>query len=455
MKKVAIGGGQGFWGDSPDAAIHMIRNADIQYLSCDYLAELTLSIMAKQQLKNPEAGYAPDFITRLLKTAGQEAWEKNIRICTNAGGMNIKGCVAAIRDWAKAQNMKGYKIGYVTGDSIKEKIPELLKEGWKFPNFDYDGDFKEIVKDIYNVNAYIGHESIEDCLTQGADVVITGRASDSALFLAPLAHEFGWKDNDWDNLARGIMAGHLLECGGQGAGGNYMYDWRNVPRMEDLGFPIAELTENTFEITKAPDCGGIICEQSVKEQFLYEVHDPANYITPDVNVDISKATLTQVGDNRVRVANIHGKERPENLKLCVGYHKGWKTVSMLSFAWPDAYEKAQYCAEIIMKKMKKLGMKADDVHISYIGVNSLHLNVADTSEKNMKDLNECVMRIAVFSRDKAECAKIIPEISPMQLNGPPGASFFGGRAHVQEVMALWPTYVPRDAVKTEAHILEV
>lgn len=455
MKKVAIGGGQGFWGDSPDAAIHMIRNADIQYLSCDYLAELTLSIMAKQQLKNPEAGYAPDFVTRLLKMAGQEAWEKNIRICTNAGGMNIKGCVAAIRDWAKAQNMKGYKIGYVTGDSIKEKIPELLKEGWTFPNFDYDGDFKEIVKDIYNVNAYIGHESIEDCLTQGADVVITGRASDSALFLAPLAHEFGWKDNDWDNLARGIMAGHLLECGGQGAGGNYMYDWRNVPRMEDLGFPIAELTENTFEITKAPDCGGIICEQSVKEQFLYEVHDPANYITPDVNVDISKATLTQVGDNRVRVANIHGKERPENLKLCVGYHKGWKTVSMLSFAWPDAYEKAQYCAEIIMKKMKKLGMKADDVHISYIGVNSLHLNVADTSEKNMKDLNECVMRIAVFSRDKAECAKIIPEISPMQLNGPPGASFFGGRAHVQEVMALWPTYVPRDAVKTEAHILEV
>lgn len=455
MKKVAIGGGQGFWGDSPDAAIHMIRNADIQYLSCDYLAELTLSIMAKQQLKNPEAGYAPDFVTRLLKMAGQEAWEKNIRICTNAGGMNIKGCVAAIRDWAKAQNMKGYKIGYVTGDSIKEKIPELLKEGWTFPNFDYDGDFKEIVKDIYNVNAYIGHESIEDCLTQGADVVITGRASDSALFLAPLAHEFGWKDNDWDNLARGIMAGHLLECGGQGAGGNYMYDWRSVPRMEDLGFPIAELTEDTFEITKAPDCGGIICEQSVKEQFLYEVHDPANYITPDVNVDISKATLTQVGNNRVRVANIHGKERPENLKLCVGYHKGWKTVSMLSFAWPDAYEKAQYCAEIIMKKMKKLGMKADDVHISYIGVNSLHLNVADTSEKNMKDLNECVMRIAVFSRDKAECAKIIPEISPMQLNGPPGASFFGGRAHVQEVMALWPTYVPRDAVKTEAHILEV
>lgn len=455
MKKAAIGGGQGFWGDSPDAAIHMIRRADIQYIACDYLAELTLSIMAKQQIKDPSKGFAPDFITRLLKEAGKEAWQKKIRICTNAGGMNINGCVSAIREWAAAEEMKGYKVGYVTGDSIKEKIPQLLKEGWTFPNFDYDGDFNSIVDKIYNVNAYIGHEAIEQCLEDGADVVVTGRAADSALFLAPLAHEFGWLDNDWDNLARGIMAGHLLECGGQGAGGNFMYDWRSVPHMEDLGFPIAELTEDTFEITKAPDCGGLISEQSVKEQFLYEVLDPANYLTPDVNVDISQATLTQVGPDRVRVGNIKGKEKPKNLKLCVGYHKGWKTVSMLSFAWPDAFEKAQYCADIIMKKMKKRGMKADDVHISYIGVNSLHLSVADTSEKAMKDLNECVMRIAVFSEDKSECAKIIPEISPLQLNGPPGASFFGGRAHVQEVMALWPTYVPRDVLDIQAHIQEV
>jgi hypothetical protein len=455
MKKIAIGGGQGFWGDSPDAALHMLRHADIQYMACDYLAELTMSIMAKQQLKDPGKGYAPDFVTRILKEGGKEAWEKGIRILTNAGGMNITGCVEAIRQWADSAGMKGYKVGYVTGDSIKEKIPQLLKEGWTFPNFDYDGDFNEIVDKIYNCNAYIGHESIKECLKQGADVVITGRAADSALFLAPFAHEFGWAEDDWDNLARGIMAGHLLECGGQGAGGNYMYDWRGVPRMDELGFPIAEITEDTFEITKAPDCGGVICEQSCKEQFLYEVLDPANYMTPDVNVDISQATITQVGPDRVRIGNVRGKQRPDKLKLCVGYHKGWKTVSMLSFAWPDAYEKAQYCADVIMKKMAKRGMKADDIHISYIGVNSLHLNVADMSEESLKNLNECVLRIAVFSEDKSECAKIIPEISPMQLNGPPGASFFGGRAHVQEVMALWPTYVPRDALDIQAHILEV
>ena len=183
--------------------------------------------------------------------------------------------------------------------------------------------------------------------------------------------------------------------------------------------------------------------------------DPANYLTPDVNVDISNATITQVGDNRVRIDHIHGKEKPDTLKLCVGYHKGWKTVSMLSFAWPDAYEKARYCADIIMKKMKQKGMKADDVHISFIGLNSLHLNVADMSEEALKNLNECAMRIAVFSEDKNECAKIIPEISPMQLNGPPGASFFGGRARVQEVMALWPTSIPREAVEIKSHIITI
>lgn len=454
MKKVAIGGGQGFWGDSPDAAVHMINTADIQYMACDYLAELTLSIMAKQQLKDPKKGYAPDFVTRILKDAGRTAKRRNIRLITNAGGMNIQGCVDAIRGWAQGEGLKGYKIGYVTGDDIKDQIPQLLRDGWTFPNLDGEGDFTEIVEKIYNCNAYIGHEGIEACIDQGADTVITGRAADSALFLAPLKHELGWAADDWDSLARGIMAGHLLECGGQGAGGNYMYDWRHVPRMDELGFPIAELTAGTLELTKAPDCGGVICEQSTKEQFLYEVLDPANYITPDVVVDVSGAAIRQQGENRVRVEGIRGRRRPDTLKLCVGYHKGWKTVSMLSFAWPDAYEKARYCAEVIMKKMARIGMRADDVHISYIGLNSLHLNVADTSERAVKDLNECVLRIAVFSRDKAECAKIIPEISPLQLNGPPGASFFGGRARVQEVMALWPTTVPRDAVKVAGHVIE-
>lgn len=454
MRKVIIGGGQGFWGDSNDAAIHMVHTAPLDYMACDYLAELTLSIMARQKIKNPAAGFARDFLG-LYKACGEEALRKNIGILTNAGGMNIEGCVDGIRQIAEEKGMHGLKIGYVTGDDLTEDIPRLLAEGVDFKNIDDVGDFNEIKDKIFNANVYFGHEPTLACLEQGANVVITGRSTDSALFLAPCMHKMGWANDDWNNLARGIMAGHLLECGGQGAGGNYDYGWRDVPRMDELGFPIAEITPDSFHITKAPDCGGIICEQSCKEQFLYEVHDPANYITPDVVVDISNATLTQDGENRVKVGNVKGKQRPDTLKLSIGYHAGFKVAGMLSFAWPDAYEKAQYAAEIIMKKMKRKGLQYEDIRIDYIGLNALHLGVAEIDPAKVKDLNEVVLRIAIRTKTKEECAKIVPEFAPLQLNGPPGASFFGGRAHIQEVIGLWPTLIPRDALHLKSNILEI
>ncbi len=240
---VVIGGGQGFWGDSNDAAIHMVRNSNINYLACDYLAELTLSIMARQKLKNPNAGYARDFLG-MMKECGKEAYEKGIKVLTNAGGMNIKGLVDALAEQAAGQGLKGMKIGYVLGDEISSEIPRLLAEGMTFDNIDDVGNFNEVRDKIFNANVYFGHEPTLACLEQGADMVITGRSTDSALFLAPCIHELGWKADDWNNLARGIMAGHLLECGGQGAGGNYDYDWRSVPRMDELGFPIAEVSED-------------------------------------------------------------------------------------------------------------------------------------------------------------------------------------------------------------------
>lgn len=453
-KKVKIGGGQGFWGDSNDAAIHMIRHSDIDYLGCDYLAELTLSIMQRQKLKNPAMGYARDFVG-LVKEIGREAYEKNIKILTDAGGMNIDGCVKEVSNTLKEQGVDNFKIGYVTGDDMLERLPEMMKQGIAFENMDDVGDFNEIKDKIVNANVYYGHEPIVECLKQEADMVITGRATDSALFLSPMMYEFGWAPDDYDNLARGIMTGHLLECGGQGAGGNYMYDWKSVPRMDELGFPIVELSDNEMYITKAPDCGGIICEQSCKEQFLYEVLDPANYLTPDVNVDISHATLTNAGDNRVKVEGIKGKKRPDTVKLCIGYHAGYKVATYLSFAWPDAYEKAQYTADILMKKMKRRGLVAEEIRIDYLGVNALHLGVANMDPEMLKNMNEVVLRIAIRTKEKAEAAKIIPEISPLQLNGPPGASFFGGRAKVQEVIGLWPTLIPRDTLQLHSHILEV
>ena len=454
MSIVKIGGGQGFWGDSPDAAIHMAKTADLDYIACDYLAELTMSILARQKMKNPEAGYARDFIG-LYDACAEDAWRKNIGILTNAGGMNIEKCADAVVNVARKHGLNGLKGGCVLGDDLTDKIDELYARGVTFENMDGVGDFKDIKDKIVNANVYFGHEPTVEALEAGANVVITGRSTDSALFLAPIMHKMGWASNDWDNLARGIMAGHLLECGGQGAGGNYDYDWRSVPRMDELGFPIAEVSDNDFVITKAPDCGGIICEQSCKEQFLYEVHDPANYITPDVTVDISHATLTNVGENRVSVGNVRGKERPEKLKLSIGYHAGYKVTTMLSYAWPDAYEKAQYAADILMKKMKRRGLKADAVQIDYIGLNSLHLGVANMSPEHIKDQNEVVLRISILTQTKEEALKIIPEVAPLQLNGPPGASFFGGRARVQEVVGLWPTLIPRDAVKLTTKIITI
>ena len=405
MKKIRIGGGQGFWGDSNDAAVHMIHEGDLDYMACDYLAELTLSIMQRQKLKNPQAGYARDFI-KLLGECGREAYEKKIKIISNAGGMNICGGVEAIAEQAKAQG-----------------LPKLLEEGMTFPNMDDAGDFNDIKDKIVNANVYYGRQPIMDCIAQGADVV--------------------------------LMVGHLLECGGQGAGGNFDYDWRSVPDMDNLGFPIAEITEDSLHITKAPNCGGLISEQSCKEQFLYEVHDPANYITPDVTVDISKATIKNAGDNRVEIANIHGKPAPEKLKLCIGYQAGYRVTTYLSFAWPDAYEKAKYAGEILMKKMKRKNMKYRDFRIDYLGLNALHLGCAEIDDDLLRKQNEVVLRMCFWCDDKKEAQKIIPEISPLQLNGPPGASFFGGRAHVQDVVALWPTLIDRSALDLQTHFLEV
>lgn len=454
MKKVRIGGGQGFWGDSNDAACHMVRHGELDYMACDYLAELTLSIMARQRMKNPKTGYARDFLD-IFREVGEEAYRNGTKMITNAGGMNIRGCVDGIVGLAEEKKMSGFKVGYVLGDDMSGQIDQMLAAGIRFENMDGEGDFNEIRDKIVNANVYFGHEPIEACLQQGANVVITGRSSDSAMFLAPLKHAMGWQESDWDRLARGIIAGHLLECGGQGSGGNFDYGWRDVPDMDNLGFPIAELEGDNMVITKAPDCGGLICEQSCKEQLLYEIHDPAAYITPDVVADVSKACLRQSGDNRVAVQGVTGRARPDTLKLSIGYHAGYRTVGMLSFAWPDAYEKAQYAAEILIKKLKRKGLKAREIRVDYIGLNALHLAVADMSPERLKDVNEVIMRIAVRSDDEAEAAKLIPEVAPLQLNGPPGASFFGGRPKVQEIIGLWPTLIPRSSVALTSHVITI
>lgn len=453
-KEVSIGGGQAFWGDSPDAAMDMISNGNLDYMACDYLAELTLSIMQRQKNKNPKAGYARDFID-LFNKLGKESYKKNVRIISNAGGVNVKECISELNKLATEKDMAGYKIGYVLGDDLTDRIDDLISEGHEFINSDNGKHISEIQNKILNANVYHGHEPIVECLEKGADIVVTGRAADSALFLSPLLYEFGWEKNDYDNIARGIMVGHLLECGGQASGGNYDYGWRDVPEMDRLGFPIARVSQDKTYITKTKTSGGLITEQSCKEQMLYEIHDPSNYITPDIVADVSEVRLEELEKDKVEVLNVKGKERPDKLKLSIGYQAGYKVETYLNFAWPDAYEKAKYASEIIMKKMERKDLKTEDIRIDFLGLNALHLDVANMDKELVSNMNEVVLRIAIRTKTKEEAKKLIPEISPLQLNGPPGASFFGGRARVQEVIGLWPTFVPRSMVNLTSNILEV
>jgi hypothetical protein len=452
MKKVRIGGGQGFFGDINDAAIHMVKKGELQYLACDYLAELTLSILQRQRLRNPEKGFAQDFIV-LLQDILQNCLDQKIKVLSNAGGMNVVRAVQEIVVTAKNLQIPKIKVGYVLGDDILARIPEMVADGISFANMDNGQEFSSLKGKIVNANVYYGHEPIVECLKMGADIVVTGRATDSALFLAPLIHEFGWQSDDWSKLAKGIIVGHLLECGGQGSGGNFDYDWRNVPAMDDLGYPIAEVgIDGEIEITKAPECGGLITEQVIKEQLLYEIHDPENYITPDVVVDISKAELKTVGKDRVAIKNINGRQRPEMLKLNIGYLAGYRTEGYLPYSWPDAYEKANFAAEILKKKLRRKGLAAEEILFDFVGFNSLHgpLSTPINGEEN-----EVMLRIALRTKDREEALKLVPEIAPLQLNGPPGSCFFGGRPKISEIIGLWPTLIPRELVTLSPHIEEV
>lgn len=453
-KKIRIGGGQGFWGDSPDAAIDMVKNGNLDYLACDYLAELTMSILQKQKNKNPEYGYAKDFVD-LFSEIVEDCNRNNIKILANAGGVNVKSLVDKLTDIVKNKNIKGYKIGFVEGDNLKDDLEKYMLEGYDFLNMD-NGEKLETIKDkILNANVYFGHEPIVEALEKDADIVVTGRAADSTLFMSPLMHEFKWSEEDYDNIARGIAVGHLLECGGQASGGNYQYGWRDVQNMDSLGFPIAEVSDDHIFITKTKTSGGLITEQSLKEQFLYEIHDPSKYITPDVIADFSKAEIKEVEKDFVEVKNIKGNNRPELLKLSIGYNAGYKVETYLNFAWPNAYEKAKLASEIIMKKMERKNLKTDDIRIDFVGLNALHLNVANMDPDLVENMNEVLLRIAIRTKTKEEAYKLIPEISPLQLNGPPGASFFGGRAKVQNVIGLWPTLIPREMVKLKTNVIEV
>ena len=452
-EKIKIASGQGFWGDLIDAPYHQVTKGNIDYLVMDYLAEVTMSILQKQKNKNPELGYAKD-IPELMKRILPIIKEKNIKVITNGGGVNPIACANSVMKIAKDLGINKLKIGIVEGDNIKDNLKDLISMGAKLKNMETDETIESIEDRILSANVYFGAFPIVEALKQGADIVITGRTTDTGLTLAPMIYEFDWRKNDYDLLSAGTVAGHILECGAQSSGGNFLGDWQSIPNMAEIGFPIAEAYPNgEVIITKHPNTGGRVSFETVAEQLLYEIGDPKNYITPDCIADFTSIKLEDLGNDRVKMYNVSGQPETEFYKVSCSYSDGFSAVASLTYSWPQALTKAKAGDEILRKRLANLALKFDEIRTEFIGYNATHGPLA--KKINEDDINEIVLRVAVRSHDYASVERFGKEIAPLILTGPPAVTgFAGGRPKPSEIVAYWPALIPKKFVNPIVKILE-
>jgi hypothetical protein len=448
---VRVASGQGFWGDWLDAPRRQVEGGPVDYLMLDYLAEVTMSILQKQKERDPRMGYARDFIGA-MESVLPAVVERGVRVIANAGGVNPVACAHAVLDVARARGAAAkLKVGVVTGDDLLPRLDELIATGHPLANME-TGEPLDAVRDrVLSANAYIGSTPIVEALARGANVVVTGRSTDTALTMAPLRYEFGWAADDWDRLAAGIIAGHIIECGAQCSGGNCLYDWRNVPDLANVGYPIVEASaDGTFVITKHPGTGGRINVPSVSEQLVYEMGDPRSYITPDVVADFTSIRLASDGEDRVRVFGITGRPATDKLKVSIAYRAGFKAVGSLMYAWPDALEKAQRADRVLRERLDNMGLRFDQVLTEFVGVSAAHGPLSATTG----EAPEVQWRVGVRSADRAAVERFTREIAPLVLNGPPTVTgFAGGRPKVEEIVAYWPALVDKTVVHTAVEIL--
>jgi len=451
-RTVRVASGQGFWGDWLEAPRRQVEGGQVDYLMLDYLAEVTMSILQKQKERDPKMGYARDFIGAMESVFPAVA-ERGVKVIANAGGVNPDACADALLVAAEKGGVRGkIRIGVVTGDDILDRIDSLLAEGHLLANMDTGEPLSTIRERVLSANAYIGSTPIVEALERGANVVVIGRSTDTALTMAPLRHEFGWKAYDWNALASGIVAGHILECGAQSSGGNCLFDWRNIPDLANVGYPIAEAyADGSFVITKHPNTGGRINVPSVTEQLVYEMGDPHAYITPDVVADFTSIRVAPDGDNRVRVHGITGAPPTPYLKVSIAYRAGYKAVGSLVYSWPDAMEKAELADRVLRERLDQLGLKFNHILSEFVGANATHGALAGDG----RDAPEVQWRIGVRGNDRAAVERFTREIAPLVLNGPPSVTgFAGGRPKVEEIVAYWPALLDKRAVTTSVRVLE-
>ncbi len=453
-EKIKIASGQGFWGDLIDAPYHQVTKGDIDYLVMDYLAEVTMSILQKQKNKNPEFGYAKD-IPELMRRILPITTAKKIKVITNGGGVNPIACAEAVLKVAKEIGIKNLKIGIVLGDNIKDNLEELIASGAQLKNMETDEPISIVKDKLLSANVYFGAFPIVEALEKGADLIITGRTTDTGLTLAPMIYEFGWKANNYDLLSAGTVAGHILECGAQSSGGNFLGDWQSIPNMAEIGFPIAEAFPNgEVIITKHPNTGGRVSFETVAEQLLYEIGDPKSYITPDCVADFTSIKLEDLGNDRVKMYDVKGFKETEFYKVSCSYSDGYSAISSLTYSWPQALTKAKVADEILRKRLANLNLQFDEIRTEFVGYNSTHGPLAVELEEDK--INEIVLRIGVRSHDYKSVERFGKEIAPLILTGPPAVTgFAGGRPKPSEVVAYWPALIPKKMVEPVVEILEL
>jgi len=447
---IRIANGQGFWGDNLDAPVELLRGGPLDYLGMDYLAEVTLSIMMRQKLKNPDLGYATDFI-EFIQRVLPELKERGVRVVTNAGGLNPRACRARIFELARELGVHGVRVGVVEGDDLLDRLPALIAAGHELQNMETGEPLASVVEQVTSANAYLGAWPVVEALSQGADIVLCGRVTDTALALAPMIHEFGWDRENWDRLAAGTIAGHILECGAQSSGGNFSR-WWEVPDLWNVGYPLIEATGNgDFVVTKHPDTGGMVTVDTVAEQLVYEMGDPSEYITPDVTAHFDSARLDAVGKDRVAVTGITGDPSTPFLKISASYLAGFKASGQITISGPRALEKAELAADIVWKRLERAGVTfAPEQRVEeMIGVNACLPGILPAPE----DPPEVVLRLGVRDPDRARVERFGKEIAPLVTAGPPGVTgFAGGRPKPQQVVAYWPALLDRTQVEPQLKV---
>lgn len=446
---IRVASGQGFWGDWLEAPVRQVEGGPIDFLMMDYLAEITMSIMQKQKARDPQAGYARDFVP-LMGRLLPACVERGIAVLTNAGGVNPVACRDAVLEAARAAGLADRaRVGVVLGDDLLERLDDLLGRGQPLENLD-TGEPLETVRDrVQSANAYLGARPLGAALGEGAHVVVAGRTTDTALTYAPMIHAFGWRQDDWDKIAAGIVAGHINECGAQASGGNTGVDWQTIDFVE-IGYPIIEAhPDGTFVVTKHPGTGGRVTRATVTEQLVYEMGDPREYITPDGVADFTTIRLQQVGPDRVGVTGVRGRPATDHLKVSISYRAGYKAIGTLVYSWPEAYEKARAADRTIRGRLERLGLRFDEIRTEFIGAGACHGPLAKTPAG---DLPEVELRIGVRSdEDSAAVERFTRELAPLILAGPPTATgFAGGRPKVEEIVAYWPALIPKSEV--EPHV---